>query len=336
MEEKFQVRRDGSFLESDLLYSERTLQGPMTMLGVAIEGRLGNSYPHKKAYRWKTVQSLGMFQSHPQGAWEAKSQNPTLDKQRFSRSYSIVALQYHGLLEYTPTETRNASAGLIWGTFTENSKHLSSVWLPDSFRLAPVDCLFSNQSLLTAIFGRYRFKGGEMMSSLGYANLARQPQIQFDAGLTWYPGGRSSLYYTGSWSGIFSIQTDAAPVRQILSHKLGCRVNKKWWAEGEYSGSITASGSTAARGLSNYTRPLTFQTFNTVEPILSLAGVGLIKYQHTSTLRLGYQRQIRETPFYNIRQKPGSTTETIPERMQQKNILHFINLTLTWKLKSST
>jgi hypothetical protein len=185
------------------------------------------------------------------------------------------------------------------------------------------------------------------MASVGYANLAKQPHIQFDAGLTWFPGGRSSLFYTGSWSGLFSTPSDDIPARHILAQKLGCRVNNRWWAEGEYMGGLrfsgpsgaggpSASGLSGARGLSNYTRPLTFQTFNTVDPILSLAGVGLVRYHRGGALRLGYQRQIRETTFYSIRQVPGSTTEIILERNPQKHTLHLFNLVLTLKLHSTT
>ena len=346
MEENYTSRRE-NVLERDALYTERTLQGPMNMLSVVFEGRLGKPSARNKAYCWRTIQSLGVFQSQPQGAWEVLSQNPTLTNQRFVRSYSIGALQVHGLLEYTPTHTRNRSIGLIWGTFTENSKHLSSVLLPNSFELAPVDCLFSNQSLLASVYGRYRFQGAELMASVGYANLAKQPQLQLDAGLTWFPGGRSSIFYTGSWSGLFSTLSDGIPARHILAHKLGCRVNKRWWAEGEYmsglrflgpsgAGGPSASDPSGARGLSNYTRPLTFQTFNTVEPILNLAGVGFVRYHQRGALRLGYQRQIRETTFYSIRQVPGSTTETILERNPQKHTLHLFNLVLTLKLHSTT
>lgn len=334
MEENFATRRDGNFLESGSLYTERTLQGPMNMLGIAIEGRLGKPSSRNKGYHWKTAQSLGVFQSHPQGAWETQNLTPGL--QRFTRGYSAGALQYHGLLEYTPSGTRNWSTGLIWGTFTENSKHLSSALLPNSTEIVPVDCLYSNQSLLATIFGRYRLNGAEITTAMGYANLAKQPQFQFDAGLTWYPGGRSSLFYAGSWSGLFSTQSVDAPVRHILSHRLGCRVNNKWWAESEYVSGIRALAPSGARGLSNYTRPLTFQTFNTVEPIMSIAGMGLVRYLRGGALRLGYQRQIRETTFYSIRQLPGSTTETILERKPQKHILHLIHLTLTWKLHSYT
>jgi hypothetical protein len=102
------------------------------------------------------------------------------------------------------------------------------------------------------------------------------------------------------------------------------------------AGGPSASGPSGARGLSNYTRPLTFQTFNTVEPILNLAGVGFVRYHQRGALRLGYQRQIRETTFYSIRQVPGSTTETILERNPQKHTLHLFNLILTLKLNSTT
>ena len=335
-EEAFKARRDGNFLESGALYSERTLQGPMTMLGVAVEARLGKVTSRNKAYRWKTSQSLGVFQSHPQGAWEALNQDPVLGIQRYTRSYEIRALQYHGLLEHSPSQARNWSTGLIWGTFSENSKHLSSILLPDFSGLAPVDCLYSHQSLLATLYGRYRRSSAEFMASVGYANLAKQPHVQIDGGLTWYPGGRSSMYYTGSWSGLLPIQTDAAPVRHIVAHKLGSSVYKKWWGEVEYISGIQASGPTGARGLSNYTRPLTFQTFNTVEPILSMAGLGLIRYHRYGALRLGYQRQIRETTFYNILQVAGSTTETTLELKPQKHTLHLIHVALTWKLHSST
>ena len=60
--------------------------------------------------------------------------------------------------------------------------------------------------------------------------------------------------------------------------------------------------------------------------------LGLIyRYHGWGTVRLGYQQQVRETPFYSFRavapdQFPLTTTH-------QKHTNHFLNLTLSWKLK---
>jgi len=329
-EENYNERLNYGFLEPGALYTERTLQGPMYIQSLSVSARLSRPITKGKGNLWKTVHSLSLFESHPQGAWDAS--NATLINRQFSRTYRVGVAQYHGLLECSPLRAPNWSSGISWGLFSENSKYLSSMLMPDSITLSPVDLTYNNQSFLATLYGRYRLTGMELLASVGYANFAFRPQIQADAGLIWYPGGRSHLYYSGNLSGIVSISTDTAPVRLIHAHKLGTKIIKNFWGELEYAAGPANSGLGAQRGLSNYTKPLSFQTYNTVEPILNLFGAGLIHHHQRGAVRLGYQRQIRETSFYSLVPLPGASPANRLITTPKKHALHLITINLTWNI----
>jgi len=329
VEEGFSSRRNAAVLESGAIYTERTLQGPMSMFALATGARFATNHPGHSAYRWRTAHSIGFFRSNPVGAWEAA--DPALSNRSYARTYSVFSQQYHGSLEYAHGRSFRSTTGLLWGVFREESKFLTSEYLPDFSGLAPIDLVYQHTALLASLYSRYRIPRGELFASAGYGNLSGQPQLQLDGGGTWYPGGRSNLYLSIALSGLFQGSLDSIQMRPVVAPKFGTKIRGRWWAECEYLTRVGRERDSGARGLANYTRPLSFQTYNTVEPIVGIAGLAIYRYHGWGTVRLGYQQQVRETPFYSFRAvAPDQFSLTTTH---QKHTNHFLNLTLSWKLK---
>ena len=146
--------------------------------------------------------------------------------------------------------------------------------------------------------------------NLATANFTNQQQLQAEGTLVFYPFGNTNVY---SYSGL-SYQNDNAENRFVFFQKVGIRLHKIIWAEGNFS----------YGNHFNYISKFASLTYNTVEPIQLISGFDLKLYLKRLELIIGYR-------FQQLQGKYIYYTAPVDFKTQKYYYTnHLISTTLKW------
>ncbi len=278
------------------VYAESAVQGAMSLTSVYIANAPTTRWKIKNYFTIFSISSVGIVQSTI----------PTV-----AREYSNTGFQHNIMTDYI--FKNGFQAGVAAGLYKERSTRLTARFEGSNITPVIYDYLYDNIAFTTSLYSGYRISNVHVSLSASFGNLAKKSQSQVESGITYYPFGNQN-YYATAYVAVLHNDTMTNP---IVSIKLGAKLLPTVWCE--------AKGGYGNHH--NYIGAFGVEAYNTVDPIMAHAGIGLIFGWKSMTLRPNYTLQQRESSTLRY-----STATAASSTVTTRYYNQLFTTTLTWNL----
>lgn len=234
--------------------------------------------------------------------------DPTTEKSNFTAKNNHF--QYHLGFGFTNKKSWIFNSGL--GYYKVNSNYISIIKDTINKTVEILNEDFNLNSFLLGFTIAKRFKSLTPYLSCTISNLNAFRQFQAEVGVTYYPMGNYNLYGNSG----FAFLKNNNENQFVFTQKIGFKLTKWWWNEGNFK----------IGNLSNYNTANGALTYNTLDPILLLAGTDFNFYLTKQIqFKIGYEFQKRKQSYY-INKNNQDTFAII----NSNYFTHLLKTTLIW------
>lgn len=272
----------------DTMYVERMLQGETYLSNISLENKITNRLKLYNSFSYFNVKSMGVIHSVLGDTSNNYSNN--------SYQYNL-GMSYHFKNQFL--------VGGTFGYYKERSNYFSALLDTTSFEVNYYDNPFEHTAYSGTLYSFYRLKKFETGLSASIANLSDSLQYQGEATLVFYPLGNQNLYSVSS----AALLQNSNEQNFIFRQRIGGRITKWLWAEAYLS----------YGNHQNYLPATGFIAYNTVEPVLYIAGA-----------HMNFQiKKLSIIPAYTIQQKESTLYQQTPSEQSLVNDTYYNHLITT-------